>query len=63
MAPLPKPHFPDSVSAGSYRYELFITWIDGKGNPLEGDVENSRWIGLEEDAVKLSFNFTKKEMG
>src|SRR5688572_11432899 len=59
MSSLPKPHFPGDVSGDSYRYELYITWIDGKGSRLEGDAQNSKWIGLEEDAVKLSFNFTK----
>ncbi len=61
MSPLPKPDFPGKGSGDSYRYELFITWIDGKGTRFEGDAQNSRWIGLEEDAVKLSFNFTKQK--
>ena len=61
MSPLPKPHFPNSFSGDSYRFELFVTWIDGRGRRLEGDLENSRWIGLEEDVEKLSFNFTKEK--
>ena len=59
IAPLPRPHFPGSVSCDSYRFELFITWIDGKCIRLEGDVANSRWLGLEKEAGKVSFNFSK----
>ena len=61
LAPLPKPHFPDNIANDGYRYELFVTWIDGKGKRLEGDVVNSKWINPEADAEKLSFNLTKEK--
>jgi hypothetical protein len=59
LAPFPKPVFHDGRKIDSYRCEVFVTWIDSKGSRLEGEAANTKWIELQADAGKLSFNFTK----
>lgn len=52
--------FGRGLKLGSYRYELFITWVNGKGDRLEGDVQHTEWLPFAGEAVKYNFKFRKE---
>lgn len=61
LADLKKSKFPRGVKIDSYRYEIFVTWIDGKGKRLEGDVQDTGWVSLNNEISRFDFKFKKEK--
>jgi hypothetical protein len=55
-----KVKFARGLKMDSYRYELFVTWVNSKGDRLEGDVQQTEWLPVAGDAMRFNFKFRKE---